>query len=285
MKNRVGMRSFILIVGYLLVAGSVFGQAAKSPRQAKVMTLGVFHFEYPNLDAVKTEKKDQISVLEEPYQSEILAIVRAIKEFSPTIIAVERNPSKQQRIDSLFQLYKTNKLVLAKDEHQQLAFRIGKDLDLPKIFCVDNMGRHYDSISAIFKDDERCEKMFSYTDSAFVQDQSSKKVSSIIDELLELNNPNSIRDDLSGYLMGTFKYEEQPYDFTGVDFQTGRWFNRNLRIFRNIQRIPHSGNDRILLIFGAGHLNLLNYFFEVSKEFEFVSPLPFLEKAKKAVKK
>ena len=69
MKNRVGMRSFILILGCLLVAGSVFGHAAKSPRQAKVMTLGVFHFEYPNLDAVKTEKKDQISVLEEPYQS------------------------------------------------------------------------------------------------------------------------------------------------------------------------------------------------------------------------
>lgn len=89
-----------------------------------------------------------------------------------------------------------------------------------------------------------------------------KKVSSIINELNELNEPNQIKERLSIYLLNPFKYEEQPGDFTGgVDFETGRWFNRNLRIFRNIQRIPHSADDRILLIIGREHLNLLNLFF------------------------
>ena len=87
------------------------------------------------------------------------------------------------------------------------------------------------------------------------------------------------------YLLNPFKYEEKPGDFTGADFETGRWFNRNLRIFRNIQRIPHNSEDRILLIIGSDHLNLLNLFFDISKEFEFVSPLPCLENAKRANKK
>ncbi|TVR39512.1 MAG: hypothetical protein EA394_09540, partial [Bacteroidia bacterium] len=69
-------------------------------------------------------------------------------------------------------------------------------------------------------------------------------------------------------------------DFTGVDLESGRWFNRNLRIFRNVQRIPSDPDDRILLIVGADHLNLLNIFFDISWEFELVSPLPYLEKAR-----
>jgi hypothetical protein len=69
----------------------------------------------------------------------------------------------------------------------------------------------------------------------------------------------------------------------GVDFQSGRWFNRNLRILRNIQRIPHGANDRILVIFGAGHLNLLNPFFDASSRYQLVSPLPYLAKAKSMV--
>ncbi|MDD3811822.1 MAG: hypothetical protein PHV14_06045 [Bacteroidales bacterium] len=43
-----------------------------------MMTLGVFHFAYHNLDAVKTVDQDKISVLEEPFQSEIVAISEAI---------------------------------------------------------------------------------------------------------------------------------------------------------------------------------------------------------------
>ena len=86
-------------------------------------------------------------------------------------------------------------------------------------------------------------------------------------ELIELNDPEHIRRSLGNYLIGHFKYEFFSNDYIGVDFETGRWFNRNLRIFRNIQRIETGPSDRILVIFGAGHLNLLNYLFECSPEY------------------
>jgi hypothetical protein len=278
------MRTFIIFCCCLFITNSFFGQISKTLSKTKIMTLGVFHFEYPNLDVVKTEKNNQISVLEEPYQSEIIAISKSIEEFKPTIIAIEVTPDNQHKIDSLFSLYKSNKWILKKSESFQLGFRIGKNLNLSKIYCVDNPGKHYDNIEAIFKDSIRLSEFENYfsnsPDSIYNLRTPKRKVSSIIDALNEGNNPDYIRERLALYLLNPFKYEENPGDFTGVDFETGRWFNRNLRIFRNIQRIPHSPEDRIILIIGSEHLNLLNLFFYVSREFEFVSPLPYIENAK-----
>lgn len=81
---------------------------------------------------------------------------------------------------------------------------------------------------------------------------------------------------MGNYLIGLLKYESTENDFMGVDLQTGRWFSRNLKILRNIQRIKSTGADRILVIFGFGHLNLLNYFFDCSPEYQRVPAGDFL---------
>lgn len=254
------------------------------PVKVKVLTLGVFHFDYPNLDAIKVEDKDKISVLDEPYQTDIKNITDALAKFKPTIIAVESLPENQQKIDSLYSLFKSGKWELKKNEIYQLGFRLGKILDLEKIYCIDDMGRHYENIEQIFKDSIRLVKLENYyfnsTDSIYFKRNRSDKIKNLTDALILSNNPDNIKGRLGIYLLNPFKYEEKPGDFSGVDFETGRWFSRNLRIFRNIQRIPQTSDDRILLIIGSEHLNLLNHFFEASKEYELISPLPFLVEAK-----
>lgn len=277
------MRVFVFI-GLICIAANLLAQENLRPQKTKIMTLGVFHFDYPNLDVVKTAEKDKISVLDEPFQSEILAVAKALEEFDPTIIAVEYRPHEQVGIDSLYQLYISGAWELKAGEVYQLGFRIGLNSGLNKVYCVDDPGRHYENIEAIFRDSIRISRFekfyFDHIDSGYLQALSEKKVNSIIEELLMRNDPSSVRESLESYLIHPFKYEEQPGDFTGVDFETGRWYNRNLRIFRNIQRIPQNTGDRILLIIGSGHLNLLNLFFDISIEYELVSPLPYLESAR-----
>ena len=95
---------------------------------------------------IKTDDKDKISVLEEPYQSEIIAISNAIYDFNPTIIAIEWTPDKQPLVDSLYLQYKEGKFALKRNEVYQLGFRIGKQSNLDKIHCVDDKGRHYENI-------------------------------------------------------------------------------------------------------------------------------------------
>lgn len=272
----------------LFFAQMILAQSNDIISKTEIMTLGVFHFDYPNLDAVKTEEKDQVSVLDEPFQSEIKSIVKALKEFNPTILAVEFLPSQQPVIDSTFSLYKEGKFELGKNEVYQLGYRLGKELGLGKIYCVDDGGRHYENIQALFKDSLRLSKLEQYyfnpPDSNYIQNRQEKKVASIIDAIEKGNNPDLLKDRLAIYLLHPFKYEESEGDFTGVDFESGRWYNRNLRIYRNIQRIPHTKEDKILLIIGTEHLNILNLFFDVSREYDFISPLPYLKRTKEIYK-
>jgi len=94
------------------------------------------------------------------------------------------------------------------------------------------------------------------------------KTKGIRAQLIQLNDSRNTKSDLGTYLLGIFKYETKDNEFFGADFVTGWWFNRNLRIFRNIQKINAKPTDRVLVIFGAGHMNLLNSFFESSPEYK-----------------
>ena len=48
------------------------------------------------------------------------------------------------------------------------------------------------------------------------------------------------------------------------------WYSRNLRIFKNIQSIETDASDRILVLFGGGHMGILMQQFEATPEYELV---------------
>ncbi len=111
------MKNILFLLVTICFFESAQGQQQQETQpQTKIMTLGVFHFAYPNLDAVKTLKEDQISVFDEPYQSEIKAIADAICTYKPTHIAIELTPDQQTRIDSLYALYLAGKFDLERSE-------------------------------------------------------------------------------------------------------------------------------------------------------------------------
>ena len=252
----------------------------------EVLTLGVFHFNFPNLDVVKTEEEDQIDVLLPEYQKEIELIVEKLSVFKPTVIVIEVEPDYQDVIDSLYNQYLLNNHQLKRGEHQQIGFRIAKKMGLTKLYCVDEfgLGSYYPHIINIFNNEESEE--YAALIKAFEDDSNSSynfhkerifKTEGILAELIQLNDEENIKKDLGNYLLDIFKHETVPYDFTGVDLQIGRWFGRNLKIFRNIQRIETTPSDRILVIFGSAHLNILNYLFECSPEYTLLRANDFLK--------
>jgi predicted proteasome-type protease len=62
--------------------------------------------------------------------------------------------------------------------------------------------------------------------------------------------------------------------YVGADV-VAQYYKRNLRIFANIEDVAEPG-DRILVIFGAGHLPYLRPLIEASPQMEFVDPLDYL---------
>jgi hypothetical protein len=252
-------------------------------KKIEVMTLGSFHFNFPNLDVKQTLKEDQIDVLAPSYQEEIASNVEKIKKFRPTVIAIERSPDQQKLIDSLFNMYMAGKYSLGRGEDKQIGFRLAKLLQLKKLYCVDEWGQFNTKLNGVVfgTDSIESEKFAAYfnTHPDSAKRTTAKQVfktDGILAALCQANDEANVKKSLGNYLIGMFKYESQPRDFMGGDFETGRWFNRNLKIFRNIQRIPTGPEDRILLIIGADHLNLLNYLFESSPEYRLVKTNQYL---------
>ena len=248
------------------------------------MTLGTFHFSFPNLDVRKIAAGDQIDVLEPRYQKEIQDIVRRLAEFKPTIIAIERPRDKQAHYDSLYNEYLRGRSRLSRSEDQQIGFRLGKLLGIKSLHCIDSWGRDYEDIAKLFnaKDSPENKKFMKYFSA---NPDSSKmflprfvfKTSGIRTELQRLNDKNNVRRDLGNYLIGVFKYETPGNEYFGPDFVSGWWFDRNLRIFRNLQKIGAGPSNRIVVIFGAGHLNLLNVLLASSPEYELIGANEYLK--------
>ena len=271
------------LIFLVIIIFNIFSLYAQD-KKTDVLLLGVFHFNFPNLDAVITEESNQIDVLQQEYQKEIENLVNKLEGFKPTIIVIERRPEKQTETDSIFDVYLKNQYQLGRNEEEQIGFRLAKNLGLKKLYCVDEWGDFLPKADSIIfqKDSIGYNKFVAHYENNIDKDKLYNpnqvfKTKGVVAELQRLNNPEYSRKSLGNYLIGSFKFEDDENDFLGVHFETGRWFNRNLKIFRNIQRIETKENDRILVVYGAGHLNLLNIFFESSPEYNLLDIEKYLD--------
>lgn len=241
--------------------------------KAKVLVVGLFHFDYPGLDASKTSDEDKIDVLKEPKKSEVTELVNYIKKFKPTKIAIEAFPS--WKATEKLEQYKEGDHRNERDERYQLGMRIATELNLDTLYAVD---------SESFSDDleklnpEYTEKMFKDFDfksedpyHALVFDWYKEESllapkTNLLEMLKLLNTREWHQYGYGGYLVGDFKLD----DHRGADILSVWWYSRNLRIFRNVQKMTTDKNDRILMIFGNGHASIFRQLFESSPEYEFV---------------
>jgi hypothetical protein len=54
------------------------------------------------------------------------------------------------------------------------------------------------------------------------------------------------------------------------------WYKRNIKIYSNILAYTEDKNERVLVIFGVGHIRILQHLFEDNPNFIVVSPLEVL---------
>lgn len=99
---------------------------------------------------------------------------------------------------------------------------------------------------------------------------------SLREYLLFLNSEERISKGHGHYLVDSFKFSSGD-DYLGPDMATS-WYNRNLRIFSNLQRITKSNNERILLIIGAGHVSIIRHAVQSSPEYDLVEVSKYLQR-------
>ena len=271
---------------------------------ARVMLLGTFHFQDRGLD--RYQPRCAFEVFSERRQREITEVVELLAAFRPTRISVERTLLWQEEIDREYQAYMRGEFQLPGDELYQIGFRLARRLGHARVYCVNAWGRHYEpwgdldayaqehGEALMFETFQRLTPpVLSYAQEhgeehllaawaprfcALLEHIDRLKIRLTLRELLLCANAEpAILQSHGAYLVDWFKVGAG-YEYPGVDWVTA-WYNRNLRIFANLQRITSSPDDRLLLIIGAGHLPILRHCVQASPEYELVEVHGYLESA------
>lgn len=241
--------------------------------RAKVLFVGSFHFDYPGLDAHVTANSDKVDVLSETRKKEVTDLVNYIKKFKPTKIAIEAFP--EWKATEKLRAYQKGAYRTKRDERYQLGLRIASEMNLDTIYAIDDnpmasnlMALDSAYFKKLFKDyDYKSDDPFSKMYKAWYVGED--KLRSKIDLLTYFKQTNAREYHQYGhgaYLIGDFKLDDK----RGADALAINWYSRNLRIFRKLQEITTSSNDRILVLFGNGHGAILRQLLESSPEYDFI---------------
>lgn len=244
----------------------------------QVLVVGTFHFNYPGLDAHKVSEENKMDILSTQRQKEVRELVDHIKKFKPTKIAVEipiTSSTLAKKNNDDFRAFKKGEYTLKRDEGDQLAYRIAKEMNLDTIYGIDantlthdiaerdslfvmEMWKDYD-----WKNDSETSqiinKVYEYGDKIDAE-------TTLMENFTHMNSRDTHNFMYGTYLTGDFKLD----NYRGSDVLASYWYSRNLRIFRNIQKITEGPEDRILVVFGNAHAAILRNLIECSPEYEFI---------------
>lgn len=246
----IGLAAFVSL--------SLFAQPAPE-QKPEVLVLGVYHMDNPGRDVFNTEADD---VLSPRRQAEIREVIDVLEKFRPTKIAVEARFSRGT-VQEAYADYVAGERELTRNEVEQLGFRLAKELGHETIYPVDVDGEFpFPRLVKFAQATGRTDELDA------LQEETGGRVEAfsaylashtVLETLLYMNSDERVAEDVGPY----FRLAElgEPWDWAGADLVSD-WFRRNMRIYSNIVQLVDSPNERVLVIYGAGHLGWLQYAFE-----------------------
>lgn len=232
-----------------------------------MLVLGTFHMR-STPDMYKTEIDNLLS---QKRQQEIQEVVDRLKKYKPTKIALEVETKLNERINLQFRQFKTGNFELEVNEVHQVGFRIAADLLHKEIYAIDWMeqGAGTRSVGEIYEWTKAHQPELFHSIFGWIQTKhgtnEANKYKSILDMYRDCNEIAEIRQlHAMNINIARIGYIDQ---YIGMDWLIW-WYQRNLILFSNVARIATSKDDRILLIIGGSHVQILNQFFAESDLFE-----------------
>jgi len=247
--------------------------------RAQVLLLGVFHFDDAGLDAYKP--KHQLDIQSPAFQRQLADVIGRLKAFRPTKVAIEAEGEWQAKADERLREFLAGRFSLATraNEVYQLGFRLAQAAGLDRVACLDVPGQAYpgvpDSMEKV-RDYARVRHEEGLIDDGWGPrfreldefDDDLKTRLPLRNFLLYLNSPERLRMGHGAYVTGLFKVGAGDKYFGADDLAS--WYDRNLRIFANLLRLADSPTERVVVIFGAGHMPILRHLAQASPDIELV---------------
>jgi hypothetical protein len=245
--------ALVLSLGAARPAAAQAPQAEKAAAslRAEVLVLGRYHMANPGHDIYNMRADD---VLAPKRQAEITAVVEALKKFRPTKVAVEADV-QADRVPKAYADYVAGKHELTRNEIEQLGFRLARDLGHKSVYGVDVDGDFpYQRLVNYARGSGRSKDLDTIMGGFGAMTKEFLASHTILETLVFMNADDRADESLGLYLRLAGLGESG--DWAGADL-VADWFRRNIRIYSNVARLVDGPNERVLVLYGAGHLEWL----------------------------
>ena len=243
------MRNTIILC---LTALTAMAHAAQAQR-AEVLVLGVYHMANPGRDIFNMQADDALAPKR---QQEIAELAAVLAKFKPTKIALEHD--SQEKLNARYAKYVAGNYALTANETDQIGLRLAKELGHTTIYAVDADGdfpfQRVINFAKATGQSARLDAMMGEIGEMVKAQDEYLKSHTVLQTLLYMNSDVKVAQDIGFYYLEA-RFGE-PGDYAGPDL-LAEWYRRNVRIYNNVAKLVTSPEERVLVIFGAGHLGWL----------------------------
>jgi len=256
--------------------------AAKPASAVHVMVVGTYHFDNPGRDVVTFKAED---VLKPRRQRELERLATALAAFRPTRVMTERQVADASLSDPGYAAFTAADMARHRGERVQIAYRLADILGLKTVEGIDEQPSagepdyfpfpKVQQWAAANGQSANLESLMATAAKMATEVEQLQAAQPIAGVLAEINRPERAAADQEIYysLLRFGGTEAQP----GADLNA-MWYLRNAKIFAKLMTVAKPG-DRIVVVYGSGHVYWLRHFAATTPGYVNVDPTPYLERA------
>lgn len=241
----------------------------------KVLNFATFH-----MGSTSDEASIEFDEENKKNQQDAEEIAKIISLFNPTVICVEVPVSQNEELNLEYTQYlrNPNKASTYYGEVGLVAFKVGKINNIKKLYGIDHKMEYNYNIN-----NDLSNQIDSVTFNAFQSDPFKtipelnifEEGLSLREKLARMNHPKFL-DFLITANADILSYVGTNNGFEGAD-EAAKYYQRNLRIYSNLNRLPLSKKDRVFILSGGSHTAFLNEFMKRSLKYEVVDTYNYLK--------
>ncbi len=241
----------------------------------QVLNFGTFHMGLTN-DAHSTEFNER----DKENQAKVHEVARKLAAFKPTVIVVETAPGYDNKLQSLYSKYREDSTMSFKNpsEVELLAFEIGRLSEASRIYGIDHSMEYNYNIAGEIDNTIDPATVNDYYNNPFrttPEINVNEDTLSLLENLM-LTNRDKYLDFLLTINADILTHAGTKDSFEGAD-EAAKYYQRNLRMYSNLNRIALDKEDRVFILMGASHTAFFRDFISRSPKYEMVNTFDYLE--------
>jgi hypothetical protein len=241
----------------------------------QVLNFGTFHMGFtPDANTTEFDEHDKEN------QRKVHEIAMRLSAFKPTVIIVEKIPEHNEQLQTEYNSYLGNPDMLFRhpSEIQLLAYEVGRLSGTKRIYGIDHHMEYNYTIGEEIKNsidslwyNQYYKNPLRYYPEVNVDEDTMNLV-----EKLRLTNNEIYLDFLIAANADMLTHAGTDNNFEGAD-EAAKYYQRNLRMYSNLNRIDLNEKDRVFILMGAAHTAFFRDFISRSPKYTMVDSFDYLK--------